>query len=210
MRTSSWACFALAAWLLACEPPPPCAECGPPDAAMHDAGPDVLRDAGRDADFDAGQISPPSPPDSGQPSPPDASVDDAAAMDTTCSPEDVEAWERAHRRLDLVDVLARCAAERRCGETSCSFEECLRHVAGVEGCEACISEEITCVSRHCRAECAPGSASEHCRWCLCESGCVDELAECTGAPSSLCDACESERTRCGPLLVSPALILVIA
>ena len=196
----SIACLALAL-LTACpsDPPDDCAS--DPARCLPDAG-----DAGEDSPTDAGDAGELSPAerDAGPGSGPDA-----GPPPPSCSEEDVAAWTAAHRRIDLPRVLAACAADPRCAEPPCSFEQCLRERAGVTACEACTSREVACVLGECRTACAPSSPSDRCRGCICASGCFDAFETCAGHATSLCEACDPDAATCPPFVLSPALIMTI-
>lgn len=158
---------------------------GPLDAHPRDASPD-------------GDASPPLPGPDGHISPPledGGPLDDADAGEPTCPEDDLAGWTHLLRRLDLVDVLADCAAAPRCGERSCAVADCLRFRAGIEGCESCVSAEISCLHRSCRANCAPSSTSERCRWCLCDAECLG-VSGCSH--HAACLTCSNDTEACGP------------
>lgn len=175
----------------------PAPDAGPmPDAseAPRDARPDG--DASPPPPGPDGHISPPR--DDGGPPP----GEDAGELE--CSEDDLEAWEHLLRRLDLVDLLAHCGASPSCGERSCTVADCLRHRAGVQGCEPCVSAEISCIQRRCREACAPSSTSERCRWCLCDAGCPFRCSS-----GSLCTRCDVGSATCAPYLLRVEVLLSV-
>lgn len=169
---------------------------GPLDARPRDASPD-------------GDASPPLPGPDGHISPPledGGPLDDADAGEPTCSEDDLAGWTHLLRRLDLVDVLADCAAAPRCGERSCAVADCLRFRAGIDGCESGVSAEISCLHRSCRADCAPSSTSERCRWCLCDAECARGVGVCSMIDAGVCGSCDPRRHACGPFPLPAATL----
>ncbi|MAQ13365.1 MAG: hypothetical protein CMN30_00995 [Sandaracinus sp.] len=175
--------------------PPSCSEPdGAPcsDASLPDATP--------------GQPRPNEPDDAGHPWPDPARPDGGPSE---CSSEDAEAWARFRRSPRLTELLARCSVAPLCEGAPCTFPACVRAAARVTGCAACTNAELACISDVCGASCAANTPSENCRWCLCNSGCVNLFEACSRSVDGSCDACTAANESCPPHSLSPAAVLVL-